>query len=147
MLRRCGYEFRATVSSENHRVFEEARNLWTSPGPASLLKQGHLQLPSTMSRWLLSISKNGDVMVDLLTFIKGKRKRREQATLILHRSQEDLMFCKTGSSEHRNVQQCSYTDSFVFLLNSARNRSSTGSLPPRLHLGLYPPFLPFLYKK
>lgn len=40
VLRLCGYELRVTVSSENHRVVEEARNLWTSPGPTPPAQAG-----------------------------------------------------------------------------------------------------------
>lgn len=43
----------------NHRMAEVWRELWKSPDPTLLFKQGYL--PRTMSRWLLNISKEGDL--------------------------------------------------------------------------------------
>ena len=52
--------------SQNHRMVEVGRDLWRSSGPTPCSsRDSQSWLPSTMSRWLLSISKGGDSTASL----------------------------------------------------------------------------------
>jgi len=52
--------------SQNHNILEAERDLWSSSGPTPCSGSvNQNQLPRTMSRWLLNVSRDGDFTASL----------------------------------------------------------------------------------